>query len=194
MVPHRPWPGRGVLPGVLPPRWPQNLRFLRRQPLVCCWLPRRRAACGSKSTTQSGASEETLGFTGEMSNGKCWRELQLSATSPSALAESMGGDSWSSSPVKGVPVSASATRAHVSPGWPPSSVSCGREEEGSAESISLPLSPPVFGSMERSGSTLPPPPPQEAGLLLVQRLRAHPYPCEGSGCWRRPSGHRQGGA
>lgn len=72
--------------GTCCPRWPQNLCFLRRQPLVCCWLPRQRAACGSKSTTQSVASEkEMLGFTEEMVKGRCRRELELFPTGPLAL-------------------------------------------------------------------------------------------------------------
>lgn len=136
---------RGTVGGGPPHRWPQNLRFLRRQPLVCCWLPKRRATCGSKSTTQSVASEETPGFAGETSKGRCRRELGLSAAGSLAPVESAGGDCWSPSPARGVPASAPATRVHVSPAWPPSGASHGQGEEGTAESIPSYSSPPVLG-------------------------------------------------
>lgn len=86
----------------------QNLRFLRRQALGCCWLPKRCAERGAES------SEQPV----EMPKGRRGRELAPSpaASSPSsssARAGSTGGERRPS-PARGVPSSAPARRGHVS--------------------------------------------------------------------------------
>lgn len=63
--------GTGSCRGSLQHCRPQNLCLLRRQPLGHCWLPAWRAMLGSKSTTPSMASKETLGFAGEPWKGRC---------------------------------------------------------------------------------------------------------------------------
>lgn len=103
--------------------------------------------------------------------------MGLSAASSPSVAESVGEDCWSPNPARGVPVSAPATRAHISP-------SC--VSHGCCQEHLSPSSPPVLGSMEGStgaqtGTAEASHIPQEAEHVLVQGFRVHPYPYTGSG-------------